>query len=76
MDKVNDAVINPLLALVFAAGLLVFIFGVVEYIWGLSSDTDAKNQGKQHMLWGVVGMFIMAAAYAIFKLVENIVGVE
>ncbi len=75
MDKVNDAVINPLLALLFAAGLLVFVFGVVEFVLNVS-DTEGKERGKQHMLWGVIGMFIMAASYAIFRLIVSLVGAD
>lgn len=74
VGKVTSAVINPALALVFAAGLLVFVYGLVEFIWGLSQETGARESGKQHMLWGLVGMFVMAAAIAIIKLIGGMVG--
>ena len=66
-----EVIINPLLALIFAAGLLVFVYGIVEFLWGLSNETDAKNTGKKHMFWGVVGMFVMVAAYAIIAIIKN-----
>lgn len=75
-DKLSSVIINPLIALIFAAGLLVFIFGIVEYMWGLSTETDSKEHGKMHMLWGILGMFIMTAAYAILKIVANTIGVS
>ncbi len=72
-----DVIINPLLALLFAAALLIFIFGVVEFMAGLSSDTGEKKEaGKQHMLWGIIGMFIMIAAYSILTIVANTLGPE
>lgn len=72
----SNVIINPLLALIFATGLLVFIYGLVEYMWGLSSDTDKKNTGKQHMLWGIIGMFIMFAAWAILELIARTLNVS
>lgn len=74
-DKFTSVVINPILALIFAAGLLVFISGVVEYMWGLSKGEGSSSEGKRHMLWGIVGMFVMTAAYAIIKIVANTIGV-
>ena len=74
-NKFTSVVINPILALIFTAGLLVFIFGVVEYMWHLSGGEN-KNDGKQHMLWGLVGMFIMVAAYSIIKIIANTLGPE
>ncbi|MSR71012.1 hypothetical protein EXS62_03155 [Candidatus Kaiserbacteria bacterium] len=67
-------VINPLLLLLFAIGMLVFVYGTVEFMAGLSELNDKKEEGKKHMLWGLVGMFVMAAAYAIVKLIANTVG--
>jgi hypothetical protein len=70
----SQVIVNPILGLIFAAGLLVFVWGIVEYIWGLSTKGENKNEGKQHMLWGLVGMFIMVAAYAILKVIVNTIG--
>ena len=71
----SEVVINPLLALIFAVGLLVFVYGIVEYLWSLSRGEGNKNEGKQHMLWGLIGMFVMAAAYAIIKFVASSINV-
>ena len=74
VGKITAAFINPALALIFAIGLLVFIYGLVEFIWGLSQETDKKKQGKEHMLWGLVGMFVMVSALTILKIIAGIVG--
>jgi len=69
-----ENIINPLLLLFFAIGLLIFVFGVVEFLYGLNAENDARERGKKHMLWGLVGMFIMMAAYSIVKLIIKTVG--
>lgn len=71
----TSVIINPILALIFAAGLLVFIWGVVQFMFGLSSEaSEEKEAGKRHMLWGIVGMFIMAGAYSLIKILANTIG--
>jgi hypothetical protein len=76
IDTFSKVIINPLLLLLFAGGLLVFVYGIVEFLWGLSQDTEHKEQGKQHMLYGLLGMFVMASAWAIIQLIAHTVGVN
>lgn len=74
VGKLTAAFINPALALIFAVGLLVFIYGLVEFMWGLSQESDKRESGKQHMLWGLLGMFVMVSAVALIKIIASIVG--
>lgn len=72
--KMVQNLLNPLLGLLFAAGTLVFAYGIVEFLWGLSTgSTDKQNNGKQHIGWGLVGMFVMVAAWAIVRLIGSTV---
>jgi hypothetical protein len=71
-----DNVLQPIAILVFAVGLLVFVFGVVEFLYGLNAETDARERGKRHMIWGLVGMFIMFVASSIVFLIIEMVGVD
>lgn len=68
-----DVLINPALAVLFSAGLLVFVFGIVEFFFELDvrGNQSAKEKGKEHMLWGLVGMFVMASAFSIIALIQN-----
>lgn len=72
--KLASAIINPLLALIFGAGLLVFIWGLVQYLYALNVKGEQDQDAKKHMLWGMVGMFIMAAAFTIIKIIANTIG--
>ncbi len=64
-------IISPLLLLIETLGLVVFMWGVVEFLWGLSKDTAKKDEGKKHMLWGLVGMFVIVCAGAILSFIAN-----
>ena len=71
-NNLTRVIINPLIALLFAAGLLVFVWGLVEFLWGQSLGGEhGKEEGKQHMLWGIIGMFIMAAAYTLLAFIAS-----
>ena len=81
MDAINEfagklasAIINPLLILIFGAGGVGFVWGLVEYLYALNVKGEQSEGGKKHMLWGMVGMFIMAAAITIIKLISSTIG--
>jgi hypothetical protein len=74
VDNVTDAVINPLLALLFAGALVYFILGLMKLIFS-SGNTGQISEGKSHMIWGLVGMAIMVSVYGILQLVLATFGV-
>lgn len=63
-------IINPLIQLMFAVALVVFLWGILEYIKGAGSP-DSREQGSRHILWGIVGLFIMIGVYGIITLFKN-----
>jgi uncharacterized membrane protein YidH (DUF202 family) len=71
--NVNREILNPLIALLFAAALAVFLWGLVEFIRSAESD-QARTKGQQHMLWGIIGIAIMVAARAIIFVIVNTFG--
>ena len=72
--KLGQHVINPILFLLFGAGMLLFVWGLVEYLYALNVKGEQEATGKSHMFWGMVGMFVMAAALTIIKLINSTVG--
>lgn len=74
IDTFNSVFINPLLLLMFAFATLFFVYGVIEFMWGLQQETEHKTSGKLHMLWGLIGLFIMVSAFSLLKLVAYSVG--
>jgi len=73
-DKITSVIINPILALIFASGFLVFVWGVVEFLAGQNGIGEGTSNGKRHMLWGLFGMFIMVAAWSIIQIINNSLG--
>ena len=71
----TEVLLAPLLILMTAIALLVFIYGATVYV--LNSDNEqARADGNRHMLYGVIGLFVMVSAYAIFWIFVNTFGLD
>lgn len=70
LDKMITLIIDPALRVVFTLGLFLFLWGVVEFLYKLSKG-EVSSEGKNHMIWGLVGMLIMVSVYGIIALIVN-----
>jgi len=70
---VNKTVINPLIIFIFALAFVYFMFGIVQYLIN-SDNEEVRKKSKSHMLWGIVGMFIMISVFGIMNLLLNTIG--
>ena len=57
LSSINKLIINPLIILLFALALFFFLYGVMEFISNQTNE-EKKVAGKQHMIWGVIGLTI------------------
>ena len=67
-------ILYAVIALLFVLVTLYFIWGIVQYI-SAGGDEEKMKQGKQHMIWGVIGMAVMAAAWGLVKVLIDTFGV-
>lgn len=74
MDKIESEIINPLILLLFAAAVVYFVFGVMKFIQNQDNE-EAQSEGKQHMVWGIIGIFLMVAVYGILGFITTTLGV-
>lgn len=66
--NLNAVIINPLIFLLFAAAAVYFVFGLLQFVMNSSSD-EARDKGKRHMVYGLIGLFIMVAVYGILNII-------
>jgi predicted PurR-regulated permease PerM len=73
MMSINRVIINPLITLLFALAVVYFVYGLAKFL--LSPDNEElRKTSKQHMLWGIFGMFIMIAVFGVLNLVLKTLG--
>lgn len=70
-----DNIVLPLVKLLFALTVLIFIWGLIGFFKG-TEDPEARKTGQQHILWGVVGIAIMISVYGIIRFVASSLGLE
>lgn len=75
VDRLEAAFLFPILSFMFALAFLYFLWGGYEFVANADSDS-ARDTGKSHMLWGIIGMIVMLSAYAILKIAAGTVGVS
>ena len=70
-----DNIVNPVIYFIFGLALLYFLYGVLVFIIN-AADESARDTGKKHMLWGVIGLFIMVSVYGIIRVVIGTLGAD
>ena len=63
-------VANRLIPLLIALALLAFFWGIVMYVWGHESE-----KGREVMIAGVIGLFVMVSIWGIIRIAQNTFGV-
>ena len=67
LARFNEVILYPLITLMMGIALVIFLYGCFEFI--ANAGVPAKREeGKKHILWGVVGMVVMVSAYAILNI--------
>jgi len=74
VQTLNNEILNPVVALLFALAFLYFTWGIIKFISN-SDSSDGRKQGKDSMIWGVVGMFIMVGVWGILSITINSLGI-
>lgn len=67
VNRVTSGLINPIIYLLFGIALLLFLWGIVQYVIGAQGNETKLKQGKQAMIWGIIGLFIMSSAWGIVR---------
>ena len=59
----------------FAIAAVYFAYGIFEFIKD-SDSADAREKGKQHIIWGLIGMFIMVGVFFITDVILGTIGID
>ncbi len=68
LNKINALIINPIIILAFVVALLVFFWGIFQFIQSETADAK-RDDGKKKILYGLLGMLVMFSAYGIIRLI-------
>lgn len=60
--------------LIFALAFIVFIWGVYRYFVAGATNEEKRNEGKQLLIYGLLGFFIMISIWGIINLLVGAFG--
>ena len=75
VQKIAGLIVNPLIVVMFAFALVGFLWGVRSFI-AHADDAEARMKSKEHIMWGILGMLFMVAAFSIVRIVLNTFGLN
>lgn len=71
----NEVILEPFVLLLMAIAFLVFVWGVAQYVFNAASD-QGREQGRRHMIYGLIGLFIMISAWSILAVTVGTFGLD
>ena len=69
VEEFSKVIFTPIIWLLGGASIIMFFWGLVHFI--ISEDGTVKENGKRHMVWGVVGIFIIFSVWGIIAFVGD-----
>lgn len=70
LNRISTYIVNPIIFVLFTVAFVVFIWGLVQFVVHLDNE-EARSTGGKHMLWGLIGMAIMAGVVGIVAIIQN-----
>ncbi len=65
-------IVDILIPLTAALALLAFFWGLARFIYAISNgDDDARDKGKNIMIWGIVALFVIVSVWGLVQFVGN-----
>lgn len=74
VGNIND-ILSYLILPLAAVATIIFIWGVVTYIWAAADEAN-REKGKQRIIYGLVGLFILVAFWGIVNILINTFGMD
>jgi hypothetical protein len=73
LTNIITQVFTPLYQIVVGITIIYFLYGVVRYVIDLNNP-EKQTTGRSHLLWGLVGLFIVLSVGGILNLLNGTLG--
>ncbi len=73
LSNVVTELFSPLYQAAVGVAILYFLYGVAKYVLDLNNP-EKQTFGKSHLLWGMVGLFIILSVGGILSALNNALG--
>jgi len=73
-ETIIKGILGPLVPLLISLAVVIFLYGVIVLIF--SEGGEKKEEGKQYMLWGIIGIFVMVSVWGLVNLLKGQFGLD
>ena len=73
--KVNTYLVNPFIVFLITLAVVYFLYGVFQYLSN-TDEADARAKGRDHMIWGSIGLFIMVSVFLLMRIILGTIGID
>lgn len=63
-------IVGKIIPILFGLAILLFFWGVIRFVLAAGDPAKAK-EGKSFMIWGIVGIAVMASVYGLVAFLQN-----
>ncbi len=74
MIKVFLDLIALIIPVIAGLALLAFFWGLAKFIARVGGDEKAVAEGKNLMIWGLIGLFLMVSVWGLLRFFSGEVG--
>lgn len=74
LNLLTDIISRSLIPLLIAIALIVFIWGVINYITS-AGDQEKRAESIQYMTWGIIGLFVIVAVWGLVGVLARTFGI-
>jgi len=67
--------INDALPILMSLAVLLFVWGVVVYIFNAGNE-EKRKQARGYMIWGVIGLFVIVSVWGLVSFIGSSTGIN
>lgn len=71
IEQIVGFINGQVIPLLFAIALLLFLYGVARYLFIEGDNAEGRKKAGKVMLWGIIGLTVMAGMWGIVALLLN-----
>ncbi len=75
VQKLFTLVFDPVIRLIFAGAVVYFLWGVFTFIRS-AEDPQGRIDGRNHIIFSVIGLFIMISVWGIMQIIQTTLGIQ
>ena len=60
---------------IFTLAFLVFVWGVVNYFFLHGGEEGKREEGRQFILWGIIGMVVLFSVWGFVSILLSTLGI-